>query len=185
MFYTGSIKNPLHDSVFWEGICSLVTRKLWKMLESCCQMCINLVNTYRILNIMVILILTTQTLVWILFREFKEVIFLPNTFLTVRSKAAREMWHIAGESKFSPKSKAPWAGHGWIVQSQVYFCPCGITSLCAKLLVWKYDVTCTVIRMKIESFSWFSWETFCTSTRSANGSSDGGSQSRHTLFFVL
>ena len=66
-----------------------------------------------------------------------------------------------------------------------YFCPCGKTSLCAKLLVWKYDVTCTVIRMKINSFSWFWWETFCTSTRSANGSSDGESQSLLTLFFVL
>ena len=36
------------------------------------------------------------------------------------------------------KSKAPWAAHGWIAQSQVYFYPCGKTSLCAKLLVWKY-----------------------------------------------
>ena len=118
--------------------------------------------------------MTTQTLVWILFREFKEVIFLPNTFLTVRSKAAREMWHIAGESKFSPKSKAPWAGHGWIVQSQVYFCPRGITSLCAKLLVWKYENMMSPVQSfawKSSHFSWFSWETFCTSTRSANGSS--------------
>ena len=79
------------------------------------------------------------------------------------------------------KSKLPWAAHGWIVQSQVYFCPCGKTSLCAKLLVWKYDVTCTVIPMKIKWFSWFSWEAFCTSTRSANGISDGG----YTLFCFI
>ena len=36
------------------------------------------------------------------------------------------------------KSKAPWAAHGWIDQSQVYFFPCGKTGLCAKLFVWKY-----------------------------------------------
>ena len=35
---------------------------------------------------------------------------------------------------------------------QVYFCPSGKTSLCAKLLIWKYDVTCTVIRMNIKWF---------------------------------
>ena len=64
------------------------------------------------------------------------------------------------------------------VTSRVYFCPCGKTSLCAKLLVC--DVICTVIRMKIKWFSLFSWETFCTSTRSANGNSDSGSQSLHT-----
>ena len=40
----------------------------------------------------------------------------------------------------------------------------------------KIYVTCTVIRMKIKLFS---WETFGTSTRSANRNSDGGSQSLH------
>ena len=37
----------------------------------------------------------------------------------------------------------------------------------------KIYATCTVICMKIK---WFSCETFCTSTCTANGSSDGGSQ---------
>ena len=40
----------------------------------------------------------------------------------------------------------------------------------------KIYVTCTVICMKIKRFS---WETFCTNTHSANGNSDGGSQSLH------
>ena len=56
------------------------------------------------------------------------------------------------------ESKAPWAAHGCIAQSQVYFCK---TSLCAKLLVWIY-VTCTFIRIKVKSLS---CETFNTSTR--------------------
>ena len=44
-------------------------------------------------------------------------------------------------------SKALWAAHGWIAQSQVYFCLCGKTSLCAKLLVWKY-------MSPVRSFTW-------------------------------
>ena len=59
---------------------------------------------------------------------------------------------------------------GWIAQSQVYFCLWSKT-IGAKLLVWKY-VTCTFIRMKINSFS---CESFCTSTcseKEANGNSE-------------
>ena len=37
------------------------------------------------------------------------------------------------------KSKAPWAAHGWVAQSQVYFCLCGKTSLCAN---YKYENIC-------------------------------------------
>ena len=82
------------------------------------------------------------------------------------------------------KSKAPWAAHGWIVQSQVYFCPCGKKSLC-ETIGKKICHQCTVIRIKIKWFSWFSWETFCASTRSANGNSDGRGQSLHTLFCFI
>ena len=52
-------------------------------------------------------------------------------------------------------------------------------SVAKRLFVWTISMkiymyaTCTVIRMKIK---WFSCETFCTSTCSANGSSDGESQ---------
>ena len=78
------------------------------------------------------------------------------------------------------KSKAPWAAHGWIVQSQVYFCPCGKTSrLCAKLLVSKYIAPVQSLSRKSSDFHDFHGETFCTSIRSANGNSDGGSQSLH------
>ena len=45
-------------------------------------------------------------------------------------------------------------------------------SLC-ETIGMKICVTCTVIHMKIK---WFSCETFCTSTRSANSNSDGGSK---------
>ena len=45
------------------------------------------------------------------------------------------------------QSKAPWAAHGWIAQSQVYFCLWGKTSLFAKLLVWK-------CMSPIRSFAW-------------------------------
>ena len=45
------------------------------------------------------------------------------------------VFYISGEFLIS---KALWAAHGWIAQCQVYFCPCGKTSLWAKLLVWKY-----------------------------------------------
>ena len=81
--------------------------------------------------------------------------------------------HLRSESLYSitderfagkPESKAPWAAHGWIAQSQVYFCPCGKTSHCAKLLVWRY-------MSPVRSFAWKS---------SANGNSDSGSQSLHT-----
>ena len=49
--------------------------------------------------------------------------------------------------KSQGKSKAPWPAHEWIAQSQVYFCLCSKTSLCAKLLVWKY-------MSPVRSFSW-------------------------------
>ena len=48
-----------------------------------------------------------------------------------------------------------------------------IPSLLLQTISMKIYATCTVICMKIK---WFSCETFCTSTCSANGSSDGGSQ---------
>ena len=56
--------------------------------------------------------------------------------------------------------------------SKFTFAPVG-----KRVFVWtismKIYATCTVIRMRIK---WFSCETFCTRTCSANRSSDGGSQ---------
>ena len=46
--------------------------------------------------------------------------------------------NLAPEMYITKQWKAPWAAHGWLAQSQVYFLPSGKTSLCAKPLVWKY-----------------------------------------------
>ena len=66
------------------------------------------------------------------------------------------------------KSKAPWAAHGWIAQSQVYFFLCGKTSLW-ELLV--YENICHLYCHQVI----FMWNVL-TRSCSANGSSDGGSQ---------
>ena len=66
------------------------------------------------------------------------------------------------------KSKAPWAAHGWIAQSQVYFCLWQNESLC-ETIGMKIYVTCMFIRMKIKPFS---CETFSTSTRSKEANSN-------------
>ena len=61
----------------------------------------------------------------------------PELYTILRFK--NFLWQNVFINRPRSKSKAPWAAHGWIVQSQVYFCPGGETSrLSAKLLVSKY-----------------------------------------------
>ena len=80
-----------------------------------------------------------------------------------KRKGCNRCWHWSGQKmsrrtlsslglsnsscSIKIESKAPWAAHGWIAQSQVYFCLCSKTSLCAKLLVWKY-------MSPVHSFTW-------------------------------
>ena len=56
--------------------------------------------------------------------------------------------------QFQFESKAPWAAHGWIAQSQVYFCLCGKTSLCANY--W-YENICHLYGHSHENQVIFMW----------------------------
>ena len=68
-----------------------------------------------------------------------------NKTRAVENSCSEKKGMVHGEWAKNQRLLEP--AHGWIAQSQVYFCLCGKTSLCAKLLVWKY-------MSPVRSFAW-------------------------------
>ena len=119
----------------------------WKSLPVLCQLSL-LPSSLRSIfqGILFLVICRESSLIFCCFWKLfcwwfsggKCIYQLINSFLLLSLTFRREVSLHRIFQFFIYYKPAPWAAHGWIAQSQVYFCLCSKTSLCAKLLVWKY-----------------------------------------------